>query len=440
MPRRNNKNKSKNAPIPMPRKSVVVSISTGKKRRRNRRGRQPALASRPTTHVNYKTIHDVEKGLSKMSLGRTSGTSNASAGKTWANCRLNPWGAKISAVMPRVPDGSSSNGYSYDVYSFCDVVITGTQSIAFTTLPFLPMTAALFSQSGGVLAVSGPSTSLTGAPTAPPGAGFYNMPATSVPAGTILPVCYSKFPVNDITGVGAAGYGAPKARIISQAWRLVYTGTAANCQGVITVNPVALNLDGSHDKMLGTITWVNAAGIPGASLLTTVAPQSVLGAPALFNNSPNKESVQMRPETSPCGLARRSAGSTTWEYKDIHDQAKILVLPPVNPTDTYNSGNLQAAFAANFGSAAPGQATTVLGLVDFYDDQWDTTTISLTNVTGSFRFEVMTCYEFVPQQSTVLYEVSTASPPLDVSTLKGVETAARTMLARPSNSIIVSPR
>jgi len=409
--------------------------NSGKRRRRQRRknNKQAAMDSGPKTLVGYKTIHNVEQSLSKMSIDKRSSKPGTNPGKVWANCRLNPWGVKISSVMPRLPDGYSASGYSYDIYSFCDINITGTQTIKIITLPCLPYSAALQATTGGTLSLSGPNAQAGQAPVTLPGAGFYNLPNQVVNPTTSFPICYGKFPALDsITESAASTYSASKARIISQSWRLVYTGTAASCQGLITVNPNPMRFEGPYTKSTGLTSFVGPLGVVGGTPINNgTSPQIIYGVPTdPFGGAASKESIQMRPETTPMGLVRRSAGSLDWNFSDILEQAALLVQTSASTTIT--GGNVFGLWTSSYGQAASGGSTAVLGNLDFVDPSWESTSITLSNVVGSFRFEIVTCYEFIPNPDTVLYEVSSASPPLDSNIMNNVETVARGRLAMAS--------
>jgi hypothetical protein len=192
-------------------------------------------------------------------------------------------------------------------------------------------------------------------------------------------------------------------------------------------------MDGPFTKSTGTLSFLdrlNAATPFG--VICSSNPILVYG----LNQDPaavgaSKESIQMRPETSPSGLVRRSAGSLDWEFHDILEQSAMLVRN--SSITTITGGNINALWTSSAGALVPESSTALFGMLDFVDPSWDSTVVILNNVTGSFRFEIITCVEFVPATSTVLYEVSTASPSLDEKLLKGVETAARAHLARPSN-------
>jgi hypothetical protein len=51
----------------------------------------------------------------------------------------------------------------------------------------------------------------------------------------------------------------------------------------------------------------------------------------------------------------------------------------------------------------------VQGAIQMFDNTWNSSSIACLNMTGSVRFEVITCYEFAPDAGTVLYDVSSAA-------------------------------
>lgn len=436
-------------PIPIkPNAVVLASLSSApmasnkqlsksaRRRRRARRNKANTLqSSAPAARAaGTRTTAKVEKALSRLSLG-TKPNLSTNPGASWGTCRLNPWGVK-SLTAPRLPDGNSANGYSYDIYSYADINVgTLVANFDITTFPGLPFQAYISSPTGvNPITIVGANATGILAPTTSPGPGFCNYTGQMVP-GAVAPICYGKFTVSDTPfNAGPTTYGAAKARIISQAWRLTYTGPANTCQGIVTVNPQSLTLDPPQplNKQLGRINYSNLAGTAGAFPTDCAVEPILVQSMAFGTATANKDSRQMRPETAPHGVVRRSAASTDWEFKDISEQAFLLVDSSGN-SGTLGRSNLQSFFDTSFGSPAPGGSTVTMGAVDMIDDQWDQTIISLTGVTGSFRFETITCFEFLPTPGSIQYDLSTPSPPLQIGALKNVETLANARLAIPTH-------
>jgi len=422
---------------------VTVSINTNtsngkparRRRVRNRKGRSRVnqlQSSAPASVPNGpRTTMSVENSLRRLTLSN-SGNQKASS---WGMCRLNPWNASSMMNMARLPDGNSANGYSYDLYSFADVTLSSSNNITFTTFPGLPFQAMLTFPSGAsTVTISGANSQGVSAPAAAGGLGFYNYTGPAA-TGATVPICYGRFPVDDNPfTANPASYGATKARIISQAWRLTYTGPASTCSGIVTVTPTPLGMDPEEpmNKGLGRINYQNLAGVAATSSTDCALTPVLIQQMSYVIPSANKESKQMRPETTPTGLVRRSAASTDWNFRDVAAQSLILT-QPIGAGATLGGGSLNAYFAAAFSQPAAGGSTATLGSVDFLDNQWESTSVVLTGVTGSFRFETITCFEFIAQTSSIQYDLSTPSPPLNTKALQGVESAAHARLAYPSS-------
>jgi len=373
----------------------------------------------------------VENSLKKLSLSNSGGNKSSN----WGMCRLNPWNASTQMNMARLPDGNSSNGYSYDIYSYADVNLTGINNLVFTTFPGLPFQATLnFPTGASTVNITGANSLAALAPVVVPGVGSYNYTGAAV-AGATVPICFGRFPVDDNPfSASPTTYSASKARIISQAWRITYTGPAAQCSGITTVTPCPLQLDPEEPipKNLGRILYQNMAGVAAASVTDCVTSPVLVQQHSYILPAANKESKQMRPETTPTGLVRRNASSLDWNFRDIGAQS-IILTQPIGSSGTITGSNLNNFFAAAFGQPLPGGSTVCIGSVDFIDNQWDCTHVQLTGVTGSFRFETITCFEFISSINSALYELSTPSPPLNAKALQGVETAVHSRLAYSSS-------
>jgi hypothetical protein len=337
----------------------------------------------------------------------------------------------------KVPDGNGASTFTYDVYSYQDLVFSSTQSFRIYTMPCLPYTALITFLTGGIVSINGLNTAQIPSPITSPGLGNYVVNSFNVQSGSIMPICYCKNPVSDtVFNSDPAGYNASQARIISQAWRLVYTGPAQAAQGVIAATPIPLVGDPQTLKSIGRINFFNAGGLLGTTPINCAAtPVNV--SPINLQSTQAKETVMCRPEACPRGIVRRNATANSWPFHDILDTSGLFVnLPPAGQLISVN--DVTATISATFGAAIAGTANTVMGSYDFYDPSWQSTAIEATSITGSFRLEMYTCYEMIPAPTSMLYDVSTKSATNDTNLVQAIEhtAAAKPALMTSANASV----
>jgi hypothetical protein len=332
-------------------------------------------------------------------------------------CRMNPWAQALHSTPAKAPMGSGDATYTTDVWSFCDFSWTGTASFILRTLPTLPVTGTVMALGGAI-----PNATLTGnyvrpgvAPNAVPGLGFYayNGPLAQ---NIIVPICNSSTAARDTTfDTAEPPYQASKARILSQAWKVTYTGPAQTCQGIVQVTSNANAVEDPVEKQTGRISYVSAAGVAGAVVTdTSVDPMMILPVPpTTFLSTTDKNTIVFRPEAGGRGLVKRNVGNDLWPMHEIWDQSRLMVTN--NSSGSTLKDNVTATFGAALGQITPGGSTMVQGAIQMFDDTWNSSSIACMNMTGSVRFEVITCYEFAPDAGTVLFDVSSASSTTAVS-------------------------
>jgi hypothetical protein len=341
----------------------------------------------------------------------------------WAACRLQPWAHQNGDLLP---DGSGDPRVVSDFYSWTDIGVgTTPQNFSITTLPTLPFAATLKS-GGATLAITG-SNMLSGPVPTVGGGGLWNYTgAVSKPIPINATKATSPATWEDRWDVDSSKHyiQANKARLTSMGWRVVYTGPANTCSGIITCTSAPIRDDPVVDKTNTTqqINFTLPTGVAGGSSTVgaRLVPIDHIGIGAGYQG---KDAVSARPEASLHGICRHSAPIYAW--KEIYDQGLLLVESPNG--DNQLSGNYDAFFGVNYpttGTPVSGGGTAVFGSVYFYDNEWDTTTINFTNVTGSFRFETWQCVEFIPVPESAAYDMARVSTKSSPATVANVNTQA----------------
>jgi hypothetical protein len=381
------------------------------RRKQRRINVQPTITNRGP-RVNFATSKtaNVQRSLGAKTIPKRSTQGAADNTAAWAMCRMNPWAQALHSTPAKAPMGSGDATYTTDVWSFCDISWPGTASFVLRTLPTLPIT-------GSIMALAGiPGVTLTGnyvqtgsSPITAPGAGFYAYNGALAP-NVLVPICNTSQAARDsMLDTIIPPYQASKARILSQAWKITYTGPAQTCQGIMQVTSNANAVEEPVEKQTGRISYVSAAGVP-APVVTDTAVDPVMILPVTsnaFTSSTDKNTVVFRPEAGGRGLVKRNVGNDLWPMHDIWDQSRLLVTN--NTTGSTLKDNVTATFGASIGQVSAGGSTMVLGSIQMMDDTWNSSSVACLNMTGSVRFEVITCYEFAPDAGTVLYDVSSAA-------------------------------
>jgi len=202
--------------------------------------KQPITFATKRPVNNARTTASVENSLRKLNIAPAVPRQM----DDWAACRLTPWNGIRGSL---IPDGSNDPRIVYDHYCYTDIILTGAvNTFCIKTLPTLPWGALIVPAAPMVMNITGgfmqPSTTV-------PALGSGNLFAYSGTVGAPVPISAYRASIgtnwsDDPTTDDRKNFiTANKARISSMGWRLTYTGPAASCSGVITVNSNSLITD-----------------------------------------------------------------------------------------------------------------------------------------------------------------------------------------------------
>jgi len=120
----------------------------------------------------------------------------------------------------------------------------------------------------------------------------------------------------------------------------------------------------------------------------------------------SKDAVVSRPEATLQGIVRRNAPVFNW--KEFSNSPLFLVNPITGnmvdgPTDLLTASQYNAG-----GSYVSGDSTTKNGSINFWDSDWDVTTIAVTgiNADATYRLDTWMCVEYVPTTDSAFYAVA----------------------------------
>lgn len=402
-----------------------------KGRRKRRPAKAVAIQPGPPKAPPSRTTASLENSLRTMKISKP-----MSVGSDWAMCRLQPWNGLHGALMP---DGTGDPRIVMDMYSWTDIAITGTANFAIRTLPALPFNAILIPQT----TMNASITMSNGLPsTITPTIGQGGMYAYSGTIAGPIPIAATKASTqthwsdNPALDDPKIFVTANKARITSMGWRLTYTGQASTCTGVVTTTSSPMVIDPIVPKQTGRVRYTVPDGTLGGAVDCGVTALKIVPTYPMFEAfaATGKDSIVLRPEVGARGLVRHS--QPTYPFKEIQDQNLVLTIA----RDGVNqiTGDLNALLNVNFpttGIPVANGGTAVLGSLMMLDDDWDMTTINLTGVNGSYRFEVWTCVEYIPAPSSIMRDIATVSAKANIPLVSSASAAAaKAPVASPVNT------
>jgi len=296
-------------------------------------------------------------------------------------CRLNPFRAGSGRG---IPDGGNSNYIVVDHLMFDDILCVTSAGFVIQTLPALPFMATICGQGG----TSANDVTVNGILYKNSGSYYTGQYPLSIP-----PVYGANIARFDSTNVYDDPFVSSSARLVSLAYRLIYTGAVQTCAGVITVSPnnIGASYGGSSDS--------NLAG-PAADT-TTVAYVDPLQGPAYYNQGVNtinldyvtnvkaytKDTISMRPEESPYMLAK-------------HRTNDFKLLPTLDVTQVPISnasmvGALATGTVVKQLNSSVNPSAQAPGMI-WIDPDWSAMQIVVSgvNIGATFRLETAACFEY----------------------------------------------
>lgn len=226
------------------------------KRKRNRRNKLQKITKQTTKpqtkqptkmaqSKNTASIDQVQKQLAAVSLSNNRGVMRMSP---YTHCRVSPFTATGQAY---IPDGSAVRRVTKDVRVFYDVTIGSSGGFIMMAIPELPRGVVfkdlVASPTTGVT-VSGVSLSGTRQGPGQDGSWF----------GPTLPGWATFLNTTPANEAIQNPWGASKVRIITQAYRIMYTGASLNCAGTITVSENEASVTKAPSPNVGVITQYQA--------------------------------------------------------------------------------------------------------------------------------------------------------------------------------------
>lgn len=385
----------------MPNKRVASKVkpksntNKAKPRRNQNYGSQRYL---PTS-----TTNQVQTKLSKT-IPRSIGIANSYYGM-YAKCRLDPFNSMGSNG---VPDSCSLRTVVVDHRGYCDIQIGSAGTCVLKTLPAFPY---------GLLAKTGSTTGSLGinGVNYTQGATGVNYNLDWIPAITYseyIPQAAAAYGGTPIPPIGDP-FIAARYRIVTQAFRIYYTGQANVCSGIVTISSDSLSTDLASSMSQSAITLYSYTA--GAQSGITLASGNYMCKRVSEGTVPGTltpSSVNLRPETGANILIKHTAPE--YDFVPMSEYGTVLV-PSAQAGYSYIAQVLGA--------------TTYNPIVMGIDPGWESVIVSITGATNgsTFRVESVMCVEYEPLPSSNVVRFAKSNPHSNATIVAGIDKISKSI-------------
>jgi len=304
--------------------------------------------------IKASTINQVQNKLMNLSMNHNSSVSG------YLSCRLNPFHATNGRG---IPDGANSNYIVIDHLMIDNIVDTASAGFTIQTVPMLPATSAL------AVAAGVNTLTINGIP--------YVGSATQFLAQYPLGFAPPYLTVGTQPGIVTNDpYQSTKARLVSCAYRLIYTGQSALASGTIIVTPNDVGLTVSQQSAAGIFPYTSNTNLQANAGNYTNGAIGLNMDIANANNAFVKDSYISRVEAGAYVLPKHR--SRDFKLSATVDSPYV---PIANSTGTSNSVNF---FSSTSGAPASG--------VLWYDDDWSSASIQVSGYPAGSSFQLQTAF------------------------------------------------
>lgn len=311
--------------------------------------------------------------------------------KHYLTCRLDPFNSKGGVG---IPDASSGRRIVVDHRQYYDVIVPsgGRVNLVMFPSPSTPLLAKdpVSNSTGGSITTGPISTQLNNLVSGTDG-GYVGMPYAA----------YSSYVSSDLTNQTAHPYGANKFRIVSQAFKITYTGTTLNQAGVITINPNVGDINPPITNA-SKITPYNSVGNPETDYGAGSVLTDFITAPRINQVQPGSQVYRMGDIQI---LNKRVTAES--EFIDIPERPVIYLAGSDNQTTTIwaNPWIIQR----HTWKAGMHRADHQFAMPFIYIDGMVAGT--------SFRVETLTCVEYMLKSDSTFAFMAKEAPSLSPTTL-----------------------
>jgi hypothetical protein len=350
----------------------MVSPRNNNKRKSKRNFKAANKQSQPRTQLSgalpTAPITTIQKQRAAVPMARPRQVSD------YMHCRLSPF---THTGASYIPDGSAARRITKEIRMFYDITIGSSGGFIMMGIPELPRGVVFkdiqASPSTGVLVGA---QACYGGQQGPNAAGAWY--------GPVMPDWATWSTTNPNVEVSFNPWYAAKIRIVTQAYRMMYTGQSLSCAGTITVSENEIGINNTYAPNIAAITEYNAAS---AADPTTWPAGTVMHTPAVIQSSTNvlnASSVVLPVAQGAYFVLGRNNNNCTWT-----DAQQMFLL---------TEGKTVAMMAFVPGGALASSAA--------YDSNFTPKMAVVAGMTPgtTMRVEMMMCVEFEPDMGSVFRE------------------------------------
>lgn len=316
-------------------------------------------------------------------------------------CRYDPFNK--TPVKTYIPDGKGKNVVVRDIKLFHNIVVGDTDTFNISIMPWLPFPVG-FSINGFMNNGVTPGSSVDGF--------LLGGVTTGGPAATLSPYLRATFfnALRSSPNVAATGElgNILGARITTIGYRLFYTGTASAAQGLITVQDVNWTVDSVASNNTNALLQFNSVSPPAPftpdNIPANTAPMMVVGVPSTVTTNTNTTAQVSRPENGIRGILKYNHPADAHEFQPWYEQGVILCTQGQPGT-----GNTEYPILLR---PATQIQTQLPYEQNFVDRSLMGTAISIVGG-GSYRLEIVICYEQELSANNALIDMARPSPPIN---------------------------
>lgn len=340
----------------------------------------------------------------------------------FAQCVLHPFDGP-NHLLSTVPDGDASNRLLIDHSSYTDFTINSGGSIVLRVMPTLPYNCLYQPGQGTTLTANDP---FFGAVTGTAG----NQQNSWTPCCFINQHANST-PVNSMNFSTPGVYSQSKVRLISLAWRIIYTGTVSNGNGMLTMRDFPVTYDQVVILGTGGLRFADQLNT-SASNSTTANTVAMIDYPVGTGSLDVGKTVFNRLDNNPWGIVKRNSRIYSWG--SYYEQPFSLIAS----TNT-NASVITATTTPLLSLVSSTSNKGVVG-INYISQDFNSTEISLSSVSQnvSFRIEVKACYEYLVIPSSSIYSLTKSPADPKIDEINAVQQVQSKLPAALTNGTIIN--
>lgn len=342
------------------------------------------------------------------------------------SCVFHPFDGPVHG-LESLPDGDNSNRLLVDHSTYTDFTVNSGGLLTIRTMPLLPFCALFQPGAGTVITASDPAL---GSYTYTYGAAANNLWTPSNYINQYFPMLSN----NNIYSTQVAPYSQTKFRIITQSWRLIYSGTVANGSGLVTCRDIPINVDTYVALPTGSFKMYNQQN-DGFYLSSGPVQAALVDFPSSAGGLDVGKSTFTRLDLNPWGIVKRN--SRLYPWTTFNEQPNNMI--PASTT----LAQISSAVATPLTAMVTNTSVFVSTGFNGWDNNFNSTEIRISNFnsTVTFRLEIKICVEYMVMPTSPVYSLTKHPAKPDIPVIEAVQSKSGTLPpSMNQNETITNPK